>query len=985
MDPGGAQWVELRRALDAHAIVAVTDRAGTITYANDRFCEISKYTRAELVGANHRIVNSGHHSREFFSSLWRTIAQGQVWRGELRNRAKDGGLYWVDTTIVPLMGKDGLPGQYIAIRTDITARKEAEKILRATEAERYRRLFERLRAVVESEPHCVKIVDARGMLVDINPAGLAMLQAGSRSEVVGRRVEDLIHPDDRQGHRELHARVLAGQAGELRFRMRSLGGQERWVESRAVPLHGEDGEATAMLSVTLDITQQRAAQQALRAQAQMLDNIGQAVIATDVDGVVIYLNRAACDLYGWKAEELTGRHILQATVPADAATQAAQILADIRQGRPFTGEFQVMRRDGSTFCAHITTSAFHDEDGRMAGMVGISYDLTERKQWQLRIERSNLALQMLTRCNETILRAGTERELLRGICKVIAEVGGFYIVQAAYALEDAERSFALQAHVGAGAQWMKELRLSWAEDAPGGGGPAGRAVRTGQPVLVEDVQADGFGLLAESAATVGYRGVACLPLADSQRCFGLLVIYSREAREWPADEVQLMAELAHDVSFGIANVRARQERRRLREAAQVIAGSVAASTGSGFFLELLTGLANVLGAQAAFLARYEGDPPDTACTVGAVIGGQPVANFRCALAGTPCRPGTVEPVLVVPHGIHQRYAGWPALQGLDAQSCVATELVDASGRPVGVLLLVFQQELQQHETIVAVLRMCAARAAAEMERQESDAKVRQQAQELQLLNRELEQRVRQRTVELEGVVRELEAFSYSVSHDLRAPLGAIRGFAGVLAHEAGPLLQGRAAHALRRIDASTHRMEELIDGLLALTRVSREEMRRDRVDLSLLAEQVVAELRAAHARDRADVRIQPGLAAAGDGRLLRQVLANLLGNAWKFSSAREQARIEFGAIDGPRGERVFFVRDNGAGFDAAYADKLFVAFQRLHSQAEFPGTGIGLATVARIVARHGGRIWAESGQDAGATFYFTLDAEAPAAQPASPL
>lgn len=237
--------------------------------------------------------------------------------------------------------------------------------------------------------------------------------------------------------------------------------------------------------------------------------------------------------------------------------------------------------------------------------------------------------------------------------------------------------------------------------------------------------------------------------------------------------------------------------------------------------------------------------------------------------------------------------------------------------------------------------------------------------------RELNARLELRTAELEAINRELEAFSYSVSHDLRAPLRAVDGFGQALLEDYGDRLDATAQDYLNRIRAGTQRMGRLIDDLLHLSRISRAELIPERVDLSALAESVAAELRADAPERTVEFAVQPGLCAEGDGHLLEVVLENLLGNAWKFTSGTASARIEFGVQD-EAGGPAFFVRDNGAGFDMAYVDKLFGAFQRLHGAAEFPGTGIGLATVKRIITRHGGRVWAEGAPGAGATFFFTL-------------
>jgi signal transduction histidine kinase len=249
---------------------------------------------------------------------------------------------------------------------------------------------------------------------------------------------------------------------------------------------------------------------------------------------------------------------------------------------------------------------------------------------------------------------------------------------------------------------------------------------------------------------------------------------------------------------------------------------------------------------------------------------------------------------------------------------------------------------------------------------------RRAEEELRQLNEQLEERVQQRTWELEALNAELESFAYSVSHDLRAPLRAIDGFSRALLEDCGPQLDASGQQYLRRVSAAARQMAGLIDDLLKLSRVTRAELDFVPIDLGQLAEQALAELRQAEPGRQVTVDIQPGLVAAGDPILVRQLLGNLLGNAWKFTAGREPARIRIGREQSTQGA-AFFVRDNGVGFDPAYAHKLFVPFQRLHSRDEFAGNGIGLATVLRIVNRHGGRVWAESQPGQGACFWFRLE------------
>jgi PAS domain S-box-containing protein len=224
----------------------------------------------------------------------------------------------------------------------------------------------------------------------------------------------------------------------------------------------------------------------------------------------------------------------------------------------------------------------------------------------------------------------------------------------------------------------------------------------------------------------------------------------------------------------------------------------------------------------------------------------------------------------------------------------------------------------------------------------------------------------------EAANKELESFSYSVAHDLRAPLRSIDGFSQALLEDCGDKLDLDGRKYLGFIRQSAHLMAELIDDILTLSRVTRGELRRETVDLSALARAAHARLEKSDPTRIVEVVIPEGLAGEGDPGLLSVAFDNLLGNAWKFTSKRPRARIELGAASEADGLRVFFVHDNGAGFDMAYAGKLFGVFQRLHPADEFEGTGVGLATVQRIIHRHGGRVWADGKVDGGATFYFTL-------------
>ena len=394
-----------------------------------------------------------------------------------------------------------------------------------------------------------------------------------------------------------------------------------------------------------------------------------------------------------------------------------------------------------------------------------------------------------------------------------------------------------------------------------------------------------------------------------------------------------------------------------------VARGVSGETGAPFFRSLVEHLGHALKADIVIVGEILGNAQVR--TLALLRDATILPNIAYPLKGTPCETlaGQRSTTLYLDR-VAEKFPEFGMLAETGMRGYMGLSLRDPDGSPIGVLNLLSRSPIEMSERSEALFRIFAARAQSELLRMRRD-------REIQTLNVSLERRVAKRTAQLESANQELEAFSYSVSHDLRAPLRAIDGFVRVLAGPEASSDEALREKAQERVIGSVKRMNSLIEDMIGLAQVSSQVIHHARVDLGMLAREVGESLRERNPGREVDLRVLAGPSVQCDRDLMRIVLENLLGNAWKFTGKRAQAKIEFGSEDLSGGQAAFYVRDNGAGFDPEYAHKLFSPFQRLHGAKEFDGTGIGLATVKRIIARHGGRVWALSEPDKGATFYFT--------------
>ena len=436
-----------------------------------------------------------------------------------------------------------------------------------------------------------------------------------------------------------------------------------------------------------------------------------------------------------------------------------------------------------------------------------------------------------------------------------------------------------------------------------------------------------------------------------------------EAKVWAEqidiDDTPCMLSCIVDVS---------DEKRRAAQLLNLAHGMVS-HTGHAFFSELVQTMAKTMGADVVSVGEL--NKHHEVNTLAAWREGELMPNFTYALEGTPClQVAGQHELCIYPNDVDTLFPTDPALADGRFKAYVGQSLRDETGKAIGVLVALWHQPLVNPVEASALMSICAGRANAELLRLQRD-------RDVQNFNETLEQRVLSRTAELQKLNAELDSFAYSISHDLKTPLRAIDGFTQLLSERLDDRLDDEERHLMARVLGATHRMATLMADLLALTHISQQQVHLERINLSMMAQEELTLCLKKHPRAHLRTHIELGLVAHADARLTRIVLKNLLDNAVKYTRDQPAPLIEVGRVPSAstadHGAPAFFVRDNGAGFDMAHADKLFKPFQRLHMpSAGFEGTGIGLATVRRIIERHNGSLRAEAAVDQGATLYVSF-------------
>jgi PAS domain S-box-containing protein len=984
---------DLKSALDEHAIVAITDPQGRITFVNDKFCAISKYPREELLGQDHRIINSGHHSKEFIRELWTTIAHGRTWHGEIKNRAKDGTFYWVDTTIVPFLDEKGKPRQYVAIRADITERKRAEEQVRATLSE-----VNDLKSALD-EHAIVAITDPRGRITFVNDKFCAISKY-PREELLGKdhRIINSGH-HSKEFIRELWTTITHGRTWHGEIKNRAKDGTFYWVDTTIVPFLDETGKPRQYVAIRADITERKRVEEQVRASLSEVNDLKSAldehaiVAITDPQGRITYVNDKFCAISKYPREELLGKDHRIINSGHHSKEFIRELWTTIAHGGVWHGELKNRAKDGSYYWVDTTIVPFLDERGKPRQYVAIRADITARKRAEEALRESEELFAKSFRLSPdcvAIVRL-PDRVILQAneaVCQLWNCTPEDVIDKPAKDfttwVDESERRKFMRTLEESGECLNRDALFHVAGDRVVELNVSSRIITfRGESCVLSvmrditeqrriEVAASLLAAIVESSddaiISKDLNGIVTSWNAGAEKIFGYApaeMVGESIMRLIPSDRWHEETELLAKVRLGM-NIRP-FDTLRLHKDGRLIDLSISNSPITDTTGEIV-GVSKVarditerkrteaalLASEGRYRALFE-EAPDGILICDSRSFYLDANTSICRMLGYTRDEliGLSGPDIVAPAEIPNI---GPALDTITSNSEYHREWrfrrKDGSIFSADVIA-----SMLPDGNILAMIR---------------DITYRKQAEEeIHRLNTDLEQRVTDRTAQLEAANKELEAFSYSVSHDLRAPLRAVDGFSQALLDDYSGLMPEEGRRYLQTIRQGAQKMGMLIDDLLTFSRLSRIPLRKQVVETDLLVRGVLDDLSSMEKGREIDVRFGTLPDCAGDPALLRQVWINLISNALKYTRKCESARIEIGCDDLPE-ELVFFIRDNGTGFDMRYVDKLFGVFQRLHRTEDYEGTGVGLAIVQRVVHRHGGRVWAEAAVGQGAAFYFTL-------------
>ena len=942
--------------------------------------------------------------KEAIAKVLHSADERPEFEGELRAITGDGGTRWLQYRGRLYHNSAGKPSRMLGVVVDIERRKRAEADLKRSE-ERFRHVFQTINVGYAQTDF------QDGTIRFVNPGLVRLLGAKSERELLGRRsVEFFVDPEDRERFKK--TLTDNGHVDNFPVVLKRVDGVHLNVLLSDFLVNDAQGQPSLIEGILIDITPLKEAELALRSSKEtlraVLDATLESLVMVDREGRVLALNATAARRFGSTPEQLLGTRLADRFSTNIAAQRRAWINEVLQSGRALIGEDERGARIYSTHHYPV-----RNESGTIQAVVLFSLDVTERRRSEALLAESEARLRALVSAlPDLVFTTDGEGRLIEWLSGeppegvALEKRSGQEVSAALPIAEDRGIVAAIRSCIAGGEPVAREFSLRttsgeiWYEM---------RATRvagqSGEEIAVVCV-ARNVTARRDTEAQMAAARRRLLTTLESMLVGVLEVGTDGRIRYANAAACDILEATAEEIVGSHFRDDLGKRWRQIDGDGNPLAPedlSVAITIEQGRPVRQFdTGMRTPQG-RAKWLHLSSMPIFDTEGKLsGAVLNFEDVTEARSALRALresnrlnrQIISSAREGVVVVDDEL--RYIVWnpsmEAMTGATAESVLGRHVADGLHFPGKELVTDAYHRALAGETVALPdiwyqyeeTGRCGWASGRHTPLRDAEGKIvgviavvaditerKAREQEVEQLNTTLERRVRDRTAELEAVNRELESFSYSVSHDLRAPLRSIDGFSELLLAKYSDQLDETGQRFLKRVRANTQHMATLIDQLLELARVSRAEVQRQPIKLSVLARSVAQTLQALQPERVVEWRIAEDLEAHADPQLLRNVIENLLGNAWKFTLKVESAVIELG-VQSDQDGRHFFVRDNGAGFDMNYAGKLFGAFQRLHRPEEFPGTGVGLASVKRIVTMHGGRIWAEASPGAGATFHFTL-------------
>jgi PAS domain S-box-containing protein len=752
-----------------------------ILFVNDAFVRHTGYSREEVLGASPRFLVGPHTQQDRVELIRQAVENGESIRTELINYKKNGEEIWLEIEIVPVLDSSGKATHLVAVERDVTQRKAEEEVTRAEEL-RYLVQRNALIALTKNNPNdnsailtaFRQITETSAKTLNVARVSiwrftedraaiecLDLFQSDSHEHSSGMVLAAADYPSYFNGlacmepiaavdaHTDPYTRDFSknylsplgiGAMMDVPIHYKNSVNHVLCLEHVGSSRHWTEDEKTFsvaigdLISLALESTERAQAQHDFLTSHHRFQSVAAATNDTiwdwNLETDLFWWNDGLSKLFGW--EKLSGNESIHAWSQQihseDRDRVVNRLNCVIASGENhWTDEYRFISKEGKTSYVLDCGQVIRDAAGKGVRMVGGMTDLTASKAAQWELDRSHRALRMLSSCNEMLIRATAEKGLLEEACRIAVEIGGYRMAWVGYAMDDEEKTIYPLAHAGNESGYLSDVKITWSHEHPSGSGPGGQAIRSGEPVVFNDIlENPSFEYWLEPAKKRGYRSVISLPLRDEVRVFGVLCLYGTEPHAAVTDELKLLQDMANDLAFGIGNIRSREERQRTQEVVIKVAQAVSSGTGAEFFELLTHNMVEALGARGGLVGRHEAEG-NSIETISYVLDDQLMDNTRYDLAGTPCENVARGEICVIENGVQELFPRDHMLEELEIESYAGIPLFDQSGRVAGIMAVLFAHPLTETALVQSTLQIFAARAAAELDRQQADARIREQA------------------------------------------------------------------------------------------------------------------------------------------------------------------------------------------------------------------------------------------------------------------